>query len=480
MLIAIPGTPLENAETIDPIDFVRTIALARILMPKSFVRLSAGRTEMSDETQALCFFAGANSIFVGDTLLTADNPGEDNDSRLFAKLGLRLLNSIWTHPLTMSPDLARDGRMPGNHERALEALSRRGRLRALEAPHGIDFTSNDYLGLAQSQELADAIVARIAARRAGRRRRLATAARQSPRARGAGRGSGAIFRRRNGAVLRRRLHRQHCAFCDACRSAAISSSMTNSSTRARTTACAWRRPSGRSSPQRSAKRSRMPSRRGARRAATGQPWIVVESLYSMDGDRAPLDDLAAIALRHDAMLIIDEAHATGVFGPDGRGLARASRRPRQRHHAAHVRQGARRHGCVWSLAPRPIRDFLVNRARAFIYATAPSPLVAAVVRAALNICRSEPQRREQVASLDCVRWQANSGPKTALARHPDHRSSRSSSAPMLRRVALASSLKARGFDIRADPPADRAGGHRASAPVPDAQRRRDDSFAAHF
>lgn len=91
MLIAIPGTPLENTERIDPIDFVRTIAVARIMMPKSFVRLSAGRTEMSDEMQALCFFAGANSVFVGETLLTAENPGEDKDSTLFAKLGLSSL-----------------------------------------------------------------------------------------------------------------------------------------------------------------------------------------------------------------------------------------------------------------------------------------------------------------------------------------------------------------------------------------------------
>ena len=91
MLIAIPGTPLADAEKIDGIAFVRTIALARILMPKSYVRLSAGRTQMSDETQALCFFAGANSIFVGDTLLTADNPGEDSDAVLFDKLGLRPL-----------------------------------------------------------------------------------------------------------------------------------------------------------------------------------------------------------------------------------------------------------------------------------------------------------------------------------------------------------------------------------------------------
>jgi len=91
MLVPIPGTPLAETEQIDGISFVRTIALARIMMPKSFVRLSAGRTEMSDETQALCFLAGANSIFVGDTLLTADNPGEDADSVLFDKLGLKPL-----------------------------------------------------------------------------------------------------------------------------------------------------------------------------------------------------------------------------------------------------------------------------------------------------------------------------------------------------------------------------------------------------
>jgi len=93
MLIAIPGTPLQDTEAIDPIAFVRTIALARIMMPKSYVRLSAGRTEMSDETQALCFFAGANSIFVGETLLTADNPDEDSDAVLFARLGLKPLEA---------------------------------------------------------------------------------------------------------------------------------------------------------------------------------------------------------------------------------------------------------------------------------------------------------------------------------------------------------------------------------------------------
>jgi biotin synthase len=89
MLIAIKGTQLEATPRLDAIEFVRTIAVARIMLPKSFVRLSAGREHMSKEMQAMCFFAGANSIFYGEKLLTAANPGEDSDDALFAELGLR-------------------------------------------------------------------------------------------------------------------------------------------------------------------------------------------------------------------------------------------------------------------------------------------------------------------------------------------------------------------------------------------------------
>jgi len=88
LLVQVPGTPLHGTEALDPLEFVRTIAIARILMPQSMVRLSAGRTEMSDETQALCFFAGANSIFHGDTLLTTENPEVAKDQRLFKRLGI--------------------------------------------------------------------------------------------------------------------------------------------------------------------------------------------------------------------------------------------------------------------------------------------------------------------------------------------------------------------------------------------------------
>ena len=96
MLIKIPGTPLENVEDLDPLEFVRTIAVARILMPASHVRLSAGREDMHDETQAMCFFAGANSIFYGERLLTTDNPEAAHDQRLFERLGI--------HPLDPRPE----------------------------------------------------------------------------------------------------------------------------------------------------------------------------------------------------------------------------------------------------------------------------------------------------------------------------------------------------------------------------------------
>ena len=87
-LVRVAGTPLDQAEDLDPIEFVRTIAVARIMMPKAAVRLSAGREDMSDEMQAMAFFAGANSIFYGDRLLTTDNPKESQDHLLMEKLGL--------------------------------------------------------------------------------------------------------------------------------------------------------------------------------------------------------------------------------------------------------------------------------------------------------------------------------------------------------------------------------------------------------
>ncbi|MBD9356938.1 biotin synthase BioB [Methylomonas albis] len=95
MLVQVEGTPLHGVEALDPIVFVRTIAVARILMPQSRVRLSAGRKAMGDEMQALCFLAGANSIFYGDKLLTTDNPMTNHDQQLFERLGVKMGGSSY-------------------------------------------------------------------------------------------------------------------------------------------------------------------------------------------------------------------------------------------------------------------------------------------------------------------------------------------------------------------------------------------------
>nr|WP_234003171.1 8-amino-7-oxononanoate synthase [Erythrobacter sp. SAORIC-644] len=176
----------------------------------------------------------------------------------------------------------------------------------------------------------------------------------------------------------------------------------------------------------------------------GTPWIAFETLYSMDGDVAPVDDFASLAERTGAMLLIDEAHAVGVCGPEGRGLA------------AHL------HGCenvvtlvtcgkalgcegALILAPTVLRDFLVNRGRSFIFSTAPSPLIAVIVRESLSIVANADERRqrlrliiehagERLAPLGII----PSG--THIQPVPIGEDSRT--------MRIAEALQARGFDIR--------------------------------
>lgn len=147
-----------------------------------------------------------------------------------------------------------------------------------------------------------------------------------------------------------------------------------------------------------------------RKGGIGTPWIAVESLYSMDGDRAPLDALAEVASRHDAMLLIDEAHATGVFGPHGRGLAAGLD---GRHDVVTLRTCGKAMGSEGALVcgPAVVRDFLINRARGFIFSTAPSPLMAAAAREGLRALYDEPGRRvalhDRIAAAE--RWLAPYG-----------------------------------------------------------------------
>ena len=335
--------------------------------------------------------------------------------------------------------------MPGSHDHALDALLRRGRLRTLEPRLGIDFASNDYLGLAGSDVLLNA--ARAALDRgvpvgAGGSRLLRG---NHPEHEALEAEAAAFFRAEsalffgggfiaNTALFSTLPARGDLIVHDALIHASAHEGMRLSKAGS-VAAChndaqafddairAWRANGG-----------------------TGQPWIAVESLYSMDGDRAPLNDLIAIAGVHDGVLVIDEAHSTGVFGDGGRGLGAHLE---GRHNVISLHTCGKALGVMGALvlAPRSTRDFLVNRARAFIYATAPSPLVAATVRAALGLVQREPERRERLHQR--IAFAARE-----LRARTHHAPSESQIQPILagsdaRAVALAGQLKSRGYDIRA-------------------------------
>lgn len=273
----------------------------------------------------------------------------------------------------------------------LAALASRDRLRALAPRSGLDFASNDYLGFAESRELADVAAAALArgvpigagGSRLLRGNHPEHEALEDEAARFFRSGSALFFGAgfsANEALLSTLPQRDDIILHDALIHASAHDGMRLS--RAPRTAFAhndanavddaigdWRKKGG-----------------------LGRPWIVVESLYSMDGDAAPLADLVSIADRRDAFLVVDEAHATGVYGPGGRGLASAleGRDNVVTLHTCGKALGVS--GALLCLAA-PLRRFLVNRARNFIFATAPSPLVAVCVRAALRFSANADERR---------------------------------------------------------------------------------------
>lgn len=177
----------------------------------------------------------------------------------------------------------------------------------------------------------------------------------------------------------------------------------------------------------------------------GRVWIVVESLYSMDGDFAPLEELIGIANQYDAFLMVDEAHTTGVYGEHGRGL---TARYKGRENLLVVHTCGKALGAAGALvtATGVLRDFLVNRCRPFIFATAPSPLMAVAVREALAILQQEPERQQRLARLVAFTHRQI---RVRSGRSP----SDSQIVPFVvgdnaTAMRLAAALQARGFDIR--------------------------------
>jgi len=177
----------------------------------------------------------------------------------------------------------------------------------------------------------------------------------------------------------------------------------------------------------------------------GTPWIAVESIYSMDGDIAPLADIAAVADQHGAMLLIDEAHATGIAGPGGRGLA-APYEGRENVIALHTCGKALGVEGALVTGPRVAIDWLVNRARGFIFSTAPSPLMAVAVSAALDRCAAADDLRDRLDALRSHSGKVLCAPLGLAA----------PASPILpvilgsdqRAMAVATALQAAGFDVR--------------------------------
>ncbi|MBB6354495.1 8-amino-7-oxononanoate synthase [Aminobacter aganoensis] len=329
------------------------------------------------------------------------------------------------------------------YEASLRGLARKSRLRSLSGRAGLDFASNDYLGLAGSKRLADAVAVALAngtpvgatGSRLLRGNDPEHEALEAKSARFFGTERALFFgggyvanfavlttlpQKGDLIVLDELIHASAHEGARAGR-AEVAEARHNDADAVDDAIKAWREGGG-----------------------TGRAWIVAESLYSMDGDRAPLDELAAVADRHEAFLFIDEAHATGVYGPEGRGLA---------HHLEGRDNVVVLHTCGKALggsgaivtAPAVLADYIVNRSRPFIYATAPSPLMAVAAMAALDILADEPARRERLAGLVTLAGKR----AQALGFQP----SGSQILPIVigdnaKTMQLAEALQARGFDVR--------------------------------
>jgi 8-amino-7-oxononanoate synthase len=330
-------------------------------------------------------------------------------------------------------------------EADLAGLAARDRLRALAPRAGLDFASNDYLALAESPELAQAAAAALGrgvpigagGSRLLRGNHCEHEALETEAARYFHAESALFFGAgfsANEALLSTLPQREDVVFFDALVHASAHDGM-----RLSRAACV-------SFPHNDAGALDDAIRDWREKGGLGRAWIVVESLYSMDGDAAPLDDLMAVADRHEAFMLIDEAHATGVLGPGGRGLAAGFE---GRENVISIHTCGKALGVFGALVclAAPLRQFLINRGRNFIFATAPSPLVAACVRASLKLVEQADDRRAALRSRVELAGRD-------LRRLCDIVPSGSQIQPVIvgadaRAMALAARLRQRGYDIRA-------------------------------
>lgn len=337
-----------------------------------------------------------------------------------------------------------NGARLARYEATLQGLGRRDRLRTLKPRAGLDFSSNDYLGLAASKRLGEAVAAAIArgtpVGATGSRLLRGNAPEHEQLEAdaamffGADRalffGSGyianfallsALPQKGDLLILDQFAHASMHEGAQAGR-AEFKLASHNDANAVEYAITRWRAEGG-----------------------MGCVWIAVESLYSMDGDCAPMESLVALADRHQAFIVIDEAHATGVWGQDGRGLA-AAFEGRDNIIALHTCGKALGASGALVTGPGTLCDYLVNRCRPFIYATAPSPLMAVAAREALAMLSDEPMRRVQLHERVAFA-------SRQLVERCGVKPSGSQIQPVVigdvsRAMAVAAALQARGFDIR--------------------------------
>jgi 8-amino-7-oxononanoate synthase len=331
------------------------------------------------------------------------------------------------------------------YEATLGQLERKGRRRALTQQIGIDFTSNDYLGLAGSARLSASVISALERGvpvGAGGSRLLrgnhpehealeeeAAAFFHSERMLYFGSGYAA-----NVAILATLPQRNDLVIYDELIHASAHAGI------------AMGRGAAIAVPHNDLDAFEDVIRKWRESGGKGHPWIVVESLYSMDGDRSPLAGLAGLADRYDGFFLIDEAHATGVYGADGRGF---STEFEGRDNVIVLHTCGKALGVSGALVggSRILCDYLINHARPFIYATAPSPLAAASVREALHILLDEPERRHKLQRMISY---ANE----QIVHHLEIEGSGSQILPVIigdsaRTLRIAQQMQADGFDIRA-------------------------------
>ena len=346
--------------------------------------------------------------------------------------------------MTLSHDgIWRDGRSPlGDHRADLARLAATNRLRVLAPRKSVDFASNDYLGLAGSAALRDAVAGALergvpVGSGGSRLLRGNHPEHESLEAEAAtlfGTQAALYFATgyaANAALLATLPQRGDLVVHDALIHASAHEGMKLG--RAATASVAHN--------DANAIEAAITDWRG--RGGVGRVWIAVESLYSMDGDRAPLAELADLADRHEGFLLIDEAHATGVFGPGGRGLAAGLD---GRENIITLRTCGKALGCEGALvcADQVVIDFLINRGRGLIFSTAPSPLMAAAVRVALGLMGDE-DRRARLGAL--VEGAGRRFERLGVA------ATGSQIVPVVlgdegRTMATATALQAQGFDVR--------------------------------